>query len=129
MNQPKNELLPLLAYAHGFFYAITGIWPLVSRKTFEMVTGPKVDYWLVNTVGVLVSAISAVMLLAGYRKRISPETILLGAGSTAGLAAIDIVYVSRKRISPVYLLDALVEFVLLLGWIIGWRSTKKDIMP
>lgn len=126
MNHPKNKLLRLLAYAQGCFYAAGGIWSLVSRRTFEMVTGPKVDYWLVNTVGILILTISAALLSAGFRKRISPETVLLGAGSAAGLAAIDIVYVSRKRISPVYLLDALAELILVLGWIIGWRSAKRD---
>jgi len=29
-----------------------GVWPLVSLRTFEGVTRPKVDSWLVKSVGV-----------------------------------------------------------------------------
>jgi hypothetical protein len=29
----------------------TGVWSLVHRRSFERVTGPKEDYWLVQAVG------------------------------------------------------------------------------
>jgi hypothetical protein len=35
--------------------------------------------------------------------------------AAAGLTAIDIVYVSKKRISAVYLLDAAAETILIIG--------------
>ena len=35
----------------GLFYVVTGLWPLVSLSTFEFVTGPKTDDWLVHMVG------------------------------------------------------------------------------
>jgi hypothetical protein len=34
---------------------MTGLWPLVSIGTFQQVTGPKTDLWLVKTVGVLIA--------------------------------------------------------------------------
>ena len=44
-----------LAHAQGGYYAITGVWPLVHMRSFEAVTGPKQDHWLVHTVaGLLV---------------------------------------------------------------------------
>jgi hypothetical protein len=39
------------------------------------------------------------------------------------LAAIDFVYVKRRRISPVYLLDGLANLILVLGWVRG-RATR-----
>lgn len=36
--------------------------------------------------------------------------------SAAGLALIDLVFVGRGRISPVYLLDAAAEAVLVVAW-------------
>jgi hypothetical protein len=105
-----------LALAQGIYFAITGIWPLVSRPTFEAITGPKVDFWLVRTVGALVTVIGGVLILAGRRKNPAPEIVTLGAGSAGALALIDGYYSLRGRISKVYLADALLEVVFLVLW-------------
>ena len=100
-----NRLLTL----QGVYYLSTGVWSLVDIASFQKVTGPKTDLWLVKTVGVLVSAIGGALMIAGARRQRGPEIPLLAIGSAAGLAAIDVVYVAKKRISPVYLLDAVAE--------------------
>lgn len=103
--------------AQGLYYVVTGVWPLVSMRTFVAVTGPKVDGWLVKTVGVLVTVIGAVLVVAGRGRRAVPaEPALLATGSAAGLAGIDTVYALRGRISKIYLLDAAVEVALLAAW-------------
>ena len=105
-----------LAILQGSYFTLTGVWPLVSRRSFERVTGRKQDFWLVKTVGVLVTVMGGVMLAAGVRERVSPEIQLLGQGSAAGFALIDSYYVQQRRISPVYLLDAVAEVLVLAGW-------------
>jgi hypothetical protein len=84
-----------------------------------------VDFWLVKTVGVLVSAIGSVLISAGLRRRDQVEVPMLGIGSAAGLAGIDIAYVVRRRISPVYLLDALAEAVFVVLW--GFMLLKPGV--
>ena len=66
-------------------------------RTFEAVTGPKADRWLVKTVGVLVAVIGVVLTMAGARRHVGPEPAALAAGSAAGLAAIDTIYATRGR--------------------------------
>ena len=105
------ERISLLTQAA--YYLASGIWPLLSMRSFERVTGPKTDKWLVKTVGVLVAAIGAPLLLGAKRKAISPEVRLLAAGSSSALALIDVTYVAKRRISRVYLLDAIAEVTLL----------------
>ena len=105
-----------LALGQGLYYALTGIWPLLSMRTFEAVTGPKTDKWLVKTVGVLVAVIGAALALAGWRRKVAPESAILAAGSAAGLGAIDTVYATKGRISKIYLLDAIVEAALVVAW-------------
>jgi hypothetical protein len=101
----------------------TGLWSIVSRPTFEAVTGPKVDYWLVRTVGMLSCVIGGCLLIADRRGRASsPEIAALATGSAAGFAAIDVVYVARGRISRVYLLDAAAECVFLGQWLLRGRE-------
>ena len=105
-----------VALAQGVYYSATGLWPLLSMKSFEAVTGPKRDRWLVKTVGVLVTAVGVTLIRASRRRRVHPDVALLGGLSAAALAGIDIVYVSRRRISPVYLLDSVPEVLLALWW-------------
>ena len=122
----RSELPSLLSLGQGIYYLVTGIWPLVSIRTFQWVTGPKYDRWLVKTVGVLVAVIGGVLTMAGLRRQTTREIALLAAGSAAGLTAIDVVYVARKRISPIYLLDAVAEVVLIAGWLVAQRSGPAD---
>src|SRR3712207_4779893 len=100
------DLADYLAQGQAVFYVTTVVWPLVSINTFQRVTGPKVDLWLVKTAGVLIMAVGAVLGLAGRRRRVTTEIALLAVGCAAGLTAIDVVYVTKRRISPIYLLDA-----------------------
>ena len=112
----KSSLAARVAHAQGVYYTATGLWPLVSMKTFERVTGPKHDDWLVKTVGLLITAVGVTLVHAGRRPRIHQEIRVLAALSAAALAAVDVVYVARRRISPVYLLDAIPELALLAWW-------------
>lgn len=108
----------ILAYGQGIFYFLTGVWPIVDINSFMKVTGPKVDIWLVKTVGVLIIVISITLLAAAYRNKISPEIILLGSTACIGFILIDVIYVMSDTILPVYLLDAVAELLILTGWIL-----------
>ena len=105
-----------LAIGQGVYFAATGIWPIVDMRSFEAVTGPKVDKWLVRTVGVLVAAIGGALISAGARRAVTPEIAGLAIGSAAGLALIDVVYSSKGRISKIYLADAAAEAALITAW-------------
>ena len=123
----RSNLFRYLSLAQGAYYVITGVWPLVSIGTFQKVTGPKTDLWLVKTVGVVVGVIGGVLAVAGLRRQTAPEIPLLAAGSAAGLAGIDIVYVAKKRISRIYLLDAAAELLLIAGWAFASIRGTPDI--
>ncbi len=99
--------------AQGTYYVATGVAPFVSRRAFEAITGPKREWWLVETVGLLVSAVGAGVLGAAASDRVTPEVKLIATGCAASLAAIDVVYVARGRIAPTYLADASVQLALL----------------
>lgn len=114
----SHDFAHWLMIFQGAYFALTGVWPLLSIRTFMMVTGPKHDLWLVKTVGILITVIGVVMLVAGLRGNITPEMILLAAGSSAALAAVDIYYVFRRVIARIYLADAAAEIVLIILWIV-----------
>jgi hypothetical protein len=67
--------------AQGGYYALTGAWPIAHLDSFEAVTGPKSDVWLV------------------------------AIGMALAFAAIDVVYVARGVLRAVYLVDAALQAV------------------
>lgn len=106
-----------LAIAQGVYYFLGGVWPVVSIGTFISFTGAKTDIWLVKTVGLLLIVIGVVQIVAGIRWRVSLEIFLLSIGVAFALATIEIIYVVKWTISPVYLLDFLVELMLGALWL------------
>jgi hypothetical protein len=109
-----------LAVGQGAFYLAAGVWPLLDEASFEAITGPKRERWLVKTVGLLIAVVGATLAAAGARRAVSPEIALLGLASAGALAGIDGWYAGvRRRIAPVYLADAAVEAALAAAWVVA----------
>ena len=100
------------------YYLLTGVWPLAHRRSFERVTGPKADFWLVEAVGVTVAAIGlGLVRTIGPGRSIPRELRTVAIAAAAGLGVLEIVYVAQRRISPVYLADAAVEAAFVWAWL------------
>jgi hypothetical protein len=123
---PGPSRAEMIAICQGAFYVAGGAWPIASIRSFEAVTGPKVDRWLVKTTGALLGVIGGVLASAGARRRVTPEVAWLGAGSAAVLAGVDVYYVAKQRISPVYLLDAAAELGIAAAWALAARTDVED---
>ena len=128
MNATK-ALLRLLRLAarwgvwiQGAYYLANGLWALVAIASFQAVTGPKTDIWLVKTVGLLLAVIGLVLLLAASRRRVALQTTVLGGGTALALIGIELVYVFNGTIAAVYLLDTVLEACFLAGWLYRWVS-------
>jgi hypothetical protein len=132
----RSRSLVAICWLQGGYYLITGVWPLVHVESFQRVTGPKTDHlvtgresdhWMLNTISALIIAIALVLLAAAVRRRVSVDVALLAVLSALALATIDVVYVARSTISPIYLADGAMELVLAAGWTvcgIRWRRAE-----
>ena len=120
-----NRLTRVVLFGQSIYFLLTGIWPLISINTFQAVTGPKVDLWLVKMVGLLAAVIGVSLLLASIYRRLLLETFILAISSAASFAIIDVVYALSGRISPIYLLDAAVQIILIILISIG-RFRSND---
>jgi hypothetical protein len=112
----KGSARTRTATVQGIYFLATGLWPIVHRRSFEAVTGPKREGWLVNTVGVLAAAMGVSLLAAAREGRVSRPIQVLGVGSALAFAGVDVWYAARRRISPVYLVDAAAELALAAAW-------------
>lgn len=129
-SRPRTgRALAAVAAVQGLYFLATGVWPLVHVESFLAVTGPKTDLWLVYTVGTLVAVVGAVLLAAARSGRVSPEVALLAVGSALALAAIDVTFVARRVIDPIYLADAAAEVVLVLWWAVAWARRGAARRP
>lgn len=111
--------------AQGIYYLVTGIWPLVSMDTFELVTGPKIEHWLVHTVSFLALVIGGSLVAAAKTGEDGRSIRGLALGAAAAFASIDLFYVSVGRISMVYLLDAAAELMFALCIVVALLARRR----
>jgi hypothetical protein len=117
MRPPERAVLA----AHAIYFAVTGLWPLIHYRSFEAVTGPKRDAWLVKTLGVFILPVALAGASATVRDRVTPEVRAVTVGSSLALGWSSGWYALRGRIRRIYLGDALVEGVLVAGLLIARR--------
>jgi hypothetical protein len=98
-----------ILFLQGIYFIVTGIWPVLHIHSFMAVTGGKTDIWLVKMVGLLAATIGIYLI---YSVRQQPAK-LLGILSAFSFGIIDVYYVYQKTISPIYLVDAFIELILL----------------
>jgi hypothetical protein len=108
-----------LARAQGAYYLVTGLWPLVSMRSFELVTGPKRDDWLVRTVGLLALAGGAVLVRGSHSVNRVREP---GIATALAFAAASGWYGGRGRIRRIYLADAAAE----VAFVVAWLAVRRD---
>lgn len=113
-------MLLWVAWVYAAYFLLTGIWPIVHMSSFLAVTGPKTDLWLVRTVGLLVMAVGLAVGVAAARDQLPLPVFVLAVASSLSLLLIDLIYVGKRVIAKIYLLDAAVEVVLIIAWIVGW---------
>jgi hypothetical protein len=118
----RRKLARRVAAAQAAYYVVTGIWPLAHRRSFEALTGWKLDWWLVETVGLLVTSVGVGLAVASRTGRVTPELAVTAAGAAGSLATIDVVYVGLGAIPPTYLADAAVEAGLVAAWVVAARN-------
>ena len=106
-------------FTQGVFYVITGLWPIVHLKSFEKVTGNKREAWLSKSMGALVTAVGAALIVGSLEKVPSRTLKVLGMGSAIALGLADLVFAKKSRAPRVYLGDAVAEGAALATWIIA----------
>jgi len=112
-----------LSAFHASYLVATGVWPLVHRRSFERVTGPKTDFWLVRTVGGLAALCGVTLLYRAVRGRSTSDARILASGQAAVFAAADAY--ATARVSRIYAGDILLQAALLPSWFM-WGDDAID---
>lgn len=102
--------MSIILIIQGWFYILTGLWPLLHMPSFEKVAGPKTDKWLVRTVSLMILSSGIIFVLFSH----SEAALMLAILNAFFLMCIDLYYVWKKVIWRSYLLDALIEAIFIL---------------
>jgi len=106
-----------LALLQGIYFLITGIWPLLHIDSFQKITGPKTDLWLVKTVGALLIPVAVTLYSHRAIQGNHWHAVILGSLTALAFICIDFYYALNDVISDIYLADGMVELIFLTGWI------------
>lgn len=98
----------------ALYFLFMGLWPLLHMPSFQAVTGPKVDTWLVRSIAWLFIVIAVQLWVAAEPWQVA----VIGIGSAAVIGGADLYYGLQHRISRVYLLDAVPQAVFVIGWLV-----------
>jgi hypothetical protein len=93
--------------------------------TFEAVSGKKVDKWLVRMVGLLTFNIG-VAVFSNNQKHRAENIRQLAIGSAISFMIVDLYYSLKNRISKIYMLDALVESIMIATMAISKRDVTRN---
>jgi hypothetical protein len=105
----------LILTIQGWYFLLTGLWPMFHMKSFEYISGYKTDKWLVRTVALMITCSGIIFLKFSDNK----AALFLAIINAVSLAAIDIYYVWKRIIRKVYLLDALIEVGFITAYILA----------
>jgi hypothetical protein len=102
-----------IAPVQAAYFVLIGLWAIVHMPSFLMVSGPKEDLWLVQTVGLLLFGIGVALCVTAWRGQLDLSKVTLAISSSFSLTLIDVIHGAKGTIARVYLLDALAEIVLI----------------
>ncbi|HYG01446.1 MAG TPA: hypothetical protein VD927_03325 [Chryseosolibacter sp.] len=100
------------------YYLITALWPIIDIQSFMLVSGYKEDVWLVKTVGALLIPISLTMIAHLLIKTDHRPVFILATCCCIAFMCIDLYYVLTNVILNIYLVDAAVQLLFLLLWVV-----------
>jgi hypothetical protein len=101
------------------YFSLFALWPIVHIRSFEYVSGPKYDKWLVKTVSLLLLSVALTLFYAIAQDSLSAPIIFLGLASAFSMLAIDVIYTLKGTISRIYLADACAELFLFISLVMS----------
>jgi hypothetical protein len=108
-----------VAGAQAVYLVVSGVWPLLHRRSFERVTGRKEDFWLVRTVGGLAVASGLSLGLSALKGSPRSESAALALGTSLVFGVAD-VHATRTQ-SRIYLGDLVIQLGFAATWLRRWR--------
>jgi hypothetical protein len=108
-----------VAAVHAAYYVVTGAWAVVDRTSFERLTGPKRDYWLVRLVGGLAVCVGTSLGATVVTGRKRQQDVTLALATSLAFVVADVH--AARLLSRVYIGDVVLHAFFVPAWIRPWN--------
>lgn len=108
----------VLAMVQGMYDLLGGLWPLLHLQSFEQVTGPKSDDWLVRSVAGILVVVGIGLLYDASHHRLAAGMRRTAAGISLVLALVALISSTAGWVSWLYFIDGLAHASFFLGWVV-----------
>lgn len=112
----NTGLIRILIVVHGAYLLIGGLWPLVHMPSFEAVTGPKAEHWLVRSVAGMLVVIAVVLLVQLRKHRVEASAVVVAMGASLTLGVVGIITAAQGVIDPIYICDGTLHLLFVALW-------------
>lgn len=112
---PIPRLTRYLRNVHGVYLLIGGAWPLLHLRSFEAITGPKSDDFLVRSVALLL-LLAGSILLAQRKAPFERSAVQMAMGTSFSLGCVAVISALGGWIWKIYLIDGAIHLLFVLAW-------------
>ena len=119
-----------LLIAHASYLCIGGSWPLLHLPSFEAVTGPKVDDFLVRSVAGILLWTAVVLYTQVPKPRFAPSTGSLALGLSLVLGLVAVIGAASGSSRWVYFIDGAIHLGFALAWtwvLVRSKGSERDV--
>lgn len=106
----------VVALLQGAYDLVGGLWPLLHMASFEALTGPKTDGWLVRTVAGILVVVGVVLIQNALRGSVGHSVRWIAGGISLVLASVALISSLAGFISWLYFFDGLFHLAFALAW-------------
>jgi hypothetical protein len=126
VDMRRASLAGRVSLAQGLYYITPGLWALLARERYKRAHGLRSDDWVLHAHTMWLLLVGGALVVAGYRRQVSPEARLLGVGAAAGLQLVTALTARTGRLtSRIYYGDLPGELALLTLWAVAWRRERQ----
>jgi len=118
--------LKAVALLQGAYDLVGGLWPLLHMASFEAVTGPKTDDWLVRTVAGILVVVGVVLIQNALRGSVGHSVQWIAGGISLVLASVAMISSLAGFISWLYFFDGLIHLAFALAWGLHYLLRKRS---
>ncbi|MGV9013135.1 MAG: hypothetical protein ACOH13_11120 [Flavobacteriales bacterium] len=110
------KITSLVLYAHALYLLIGGAWPLLSLRTFEEVTGPKSDHFLVRTVALILVLVASI-LFTQRKPPVERSAVFTAMGISCILGSVALFSAAGGWVWKVYFIDGGMHLLFASAWV------------
>jgi hypothetical protein len=112
----RDVFISIVALVHGVYLMLSGAWPLVDMRSFELVTGPRADHMATRAVAGMSVALGLALLWCVRRGVVEAPLRFVAAGSSGTLGLVMLATILPHAADTIQISLGAMHMMLALCW-------------